>query len=481
MFSDAFFMAFVTDNTDVDFKKGAIKFLEICIQKGIKLGIATSNSRELVDATMEALGAKQYFDCIMTSCEVDKGKPAPDIYLAVAKKLGVQPDECLVFEDIEMGILAGKNAGMEVCAIEDDFSMNQIEIKKKLADYYIKDYTDHETLKSIVEAVRSLNGTTLNEGTIAYTVNLAKLMLNNETLNNLLSYQDRGVTNKEVVADIDTLLLDSELLIDAGFVDMLFGTDINIVLPEVYEQIIRDVFDLNILEGQYANIIKFVATMFGLDTSIIDTSKLDQAKDKETIVSLMKDTMKLLENNGFGTITSFNKILEILTLQVSFMDYLTNENIKSVLDIVKDGISLTLAEAVLPTLVNKLTSTYLIQELRPLVVFDDNYTYADLVNDYNNCVYPMLTDLVDFGLVGIIKYDDVIDFDTAFDDFTVSTEEKVYSFPMPENAFEISGAIHKKLREIEKNRTLKLDEEEKNYKSKKKKMIFIFKSNYGDN
>jgi len=71
-----------------------------------------------------------------------------------------------------------------------------------------------------------------------------------------------------------------------------------------------------------------------------------------------------------------------------------------------------------------------------------------------------------------IKYDDVIDFDTAFDDFTVSTEEKVYSFPMPENAFEISGAIRKKLIEIEKNRTLKLGEEEKNYKSKKKKMIF---------
>ena len=135
-------MAYDKYTKEVDFKKGAIKLLEICIQKGIKLGIATSNSRELVDATMEALGAKQYFDCIMTSCEVDKGKPAPDIYLAVAKKLGVQPDECLVFEDIEMGILAGKSAGMEVCAIEDDFSMDQMEIKKKLADYYIKDYTE---------------------------------------------------------------------------------------------------------------------------------------------------------------------------------------------------------------------------------------------------------------------------------------------------------------------------------------------------
>ena len=134
-------MAYEKYTKEVDFKKGAIAFLEYCKKEGIKLGIATSNSRELVDATMESLGAKKYFDCIMTSCEVAKGKPAPDIYLAVADKLGVKPEECLVFEDIEMGILAGKNAGMEVCAMEDEFSMNQIEIKKQLADYYIQDYT----------------------------------------------------------------------------------------------------------------------------------------------------------------------------------------------------------------------------------------------------------------------------------------------------------------------------------------------------
>ena len=78
----------------------------------------------------------------MTACEVAKGKPAPDIYLAVAEKLQAEPSRCLVFEDIEMGIMAGKNAGMEVCAVEDEFSMNQIEAKKKLADYYIKDYFD---------------------------------------------------------------------------------------------------------------------------------------------------------------------------------------------------------------------------------------------------------------------------------------------------------------------------------------------------
>ena len=133
-------MAYEKYTKEVSLKNGAKEFLEYCKKNNIKLGIATSNSRELVDATLEALGIKEYFDCVMTACEVAKGKPAPDIYLAVAEKVEVNPEQCLVFEDIEMGILAGKNAGMEVCAVEDEFSMDQMELKKKLADYYIRDY-----------------------------------------------------------------------------------------------------------------------------------------------------------------------------------------------------------------------------------------------------------------------------------------------------------------------------------------------------
>ena len=71
-----------------------------------------------------------------------KGKPAPDIYLLVAETLGVKPEDCLVFEDVPMGILAGKNAGMKVCAVDDPFSRPQEDKKRELADYYIMDYED---------------------------------------------------------------------------------------------------------------------------------------------------------------------------------------------------------------------------------------------------------------------------------------------------------------------------------------------------
>ena len=129
---------------EVMLKPGADVFLHHCLEKGIKLGIATSNSRQLVEAVAKARGFGQDFDCIMTACEVEKGKPSPDIYLAVADKLGVKPADCLVFEDITPGIMAGKNAGMRVCAVEDDYSMHQIEEKKALADYYIRDYYEIE-------------------------------------------------------------------------------------------------------------------------------------------------------------------------------------------------------------------------------------------------------------------------------------------------------------------------------------------------
>lgn len=127
---------------EVELKKGAGEFLNYLVNNGIKLGIATSNSRELVNAVSSNTGLDRYFDEIVTACEVNKGKPSPDIYLKVAEKLDIQPCECLVFEDVPMGILAGKNAGMRVCAVYDDYSKDVDSEKKKLADYYISSYDD---------------------------------------------------------------------------------------------------------------------------------------------------------------------------------------------------------------------------------------------------------------------------------------------------------------------------------------------------
>lgn len=126
----------------VFYKKGAREFLEECKKLGIRLGVATSNSRELVTNAAEALSFNDYFSCILTACEVKKGKPSPDIYLEVAKRLGVSPENCLVFEDVTAGVKAGKAAGMKVCAVEDAYSANDRNEKLQLADYYIEDFRE---------------------------------------------------------------------------------------------------------------------------------------------------------------------------------------------------------------------------------------------------------------------------------------------------------------------------------------------------
>jgi beta-phosphoglucomutase-like phosphatase (HAD superfamily) len=73
---------------------------------------------------------------------VERGKPAPDVYLKTAEKIGVQPEDCMVFEDIPAGIRAGVAAGMKTCAVEDEHSAWIRAEKISLADYYVRDYDE---------------------------------------------------------------------------------------------------------------------------------------------------------------------------------------------------------------------------------------------------------------------------------------------------------------------------------------------------
>lgn len=134
---------------EVPLKTGVKEFLQHIKQMGLKAGIATSNGREMVDAVIDALQIGPYFQVITTACEVANGKPEPDIYLKVADSLCVSPKDCLVFEDVPAGIMAGKRAGMTVCAVEDDFSREMKHEKQALADFFIDDYFD--ILNGVVE------------------------------------------------------------------------------------------------------------------------------------------------------------------------------------------------------------------------------------------------------------------------------------------------------------------------------------------
>lgn len=127
---------------EIFLKDGVIELLKYAKKNNIKLGIATSNSKHLVTTFLKSRKIYDMFDAILTGNETKLSKPNPEVYLKVASLLNISPNKCLVFEDVIPGIMAGKNAGMRVCAVDDTYSYSQREEKLRLADYYIYSYRD---------------------------------------------------------------------------------------------------------------------------------------------------------------------------------------------------------------------------------------------------------------------------------------------------------------------------------------------------
>jgi HAD superfamily hydrolase (TIGR01509 family) len=87
------------------------------VAKRWPLGLASSSNRELIDLVLELSGLARYFLATVSSEEVPRGKPAPDVYLEAARRLGVSPARCVAIEDSENGIRSAKAAGMWVLGI----------------------------------------------------------------------------------------------------------------------------------------------------------------------------------------------------------------------------------------------------------------------------------------------------------------------------------------------------------------------------
>jgi HAD superfamily hydrolase (TIGR01509 family) len=81
------------------------------------LGVASSSNRPIIELVLERSGVRDCFAAVVSSEEVANGKPAPDVYLAVARELDVDPDECVAIEDSTNGIKAAVAAGMRTIAV----------------------------------------------------------------------------------------------------------------------------------------------------------------------------------------------------------------------------------------------------------------------------------------------------------------------------------------------------------------------------
>jgi HAD superfamily hydrolase (TIGR01509 family) len=98
-------------------RPGVIDYLDAAKSLGLKIGLASSSNYEWVSSHLKRLQLLDRFECIRTSDHVEHVKPDPALYVETAKCLGVNPEECIAFEDSANGALAAKRAGMKCVTV----------------------------------------------------------------------------------------------------------------------------------------------------------------------------------------------------------------------------------------------------------------------------------------------------------------------------------------------------------------------------
>lgn len=119
---------------------GLKEILDDARRRGIRLAIATGGSLDNVDFILDGLSLRPMFDVIVDASQYERGKPAPDCYLKAAARMGLDPAECLVFEDAVAGVRSGKAAGMRVAAVTATIARDVLAAEKP--DYLVDSFRE---------------------------------------------------------------------------------------------------------------------------------------------------------------------------------------------------------------------------------------------------------------------------------------------------------------------------------------------------
>ena len=113
--------------TKLDAFPGAAEFVRACRQAGLLIAVASSADQIKVNANLQKIGLPlEFWDAVIWADDVKNKKPAPDIFLSAAKKLGVRPSDCVVIEDAVNGVQAAHAAGMKCIAVAQTFPVDRL-------------------------------------------------------------------------------------------------------------------------------------------------------------------------------------------------------------------------------------------------------------------------------------------------------------------------------------------------------------------
>ncbi len=124
----------------VQLKNGAYEYLEYLYNKGVKLAVATANDSMLYEPALDHTGIRKFFSAVVNVDEVERKKGFPDIYWLACEKMGVKPEETVVFEDICQGICGARDGGFRTVCVYDETSAEDEEKIREIADLYIRDF-----------------------------------------------------------------------------------------------------------------------------------------------------------------------------------------------------------------------------------------------------------------------------------------------------------------------------------------------------
>lgn len=135
------------DKYGVPMKKGADRLLSFAKEQGLRIALATSTPLDIAESWLRSIGLWEYFDKVQSAADIEHGKPAPDVYLAASKLLGLEPQECMAFEDSPNGVRSASSAGC-ITVMVPDLSGPDEELEKLI-------FASVKDLDEVVELIKN--------------------------------------------------------------------------------------------------------------------------------------------------------------------------------------------------------------------------------------------------------------------------------------------------------------------------------------